>query len=40
MVEQVLNKEQLEIAISITKYSSKICKSMLYDKIISNPIYG
>ena len=32
--------EKLEIAISITKYSSKICKSTSYDEAINNPIHG
>lgn len=40
MVEETLDKEQLEIAILIIKYSDKIEKTTLYDKAINNLIYS
>lgn len=33
------DNEQLEIIMSITKYSGKIHKLTLYDKVINNPIH-
>lgn len=39
VVEQVLGK-QLETAMSITEYSSKICKLLLYNQAINDLIHG
>lgn len=40
IAKQALNKEKLETTILISKYKSKICIPILFNKIISNPIYS
>lgn len=38
-IEEVGNKKQVEVAISLTETSSKIYELQLYDKVINNPIH-
>lgn len=40
MAEEILNEGQIETTMSITKCSSKIRKSMLYNKAINDAIYS
>lgn len=39
MMAKQMSNEKPEIAISITEYNNRICKSMSYDKAINNLIH-